>query len=82
MADDNADMRTYVQSLLAATYAVEAVADGEQALAAIRREPTDLVISDVMMPQLDGFALLKVLRSDETLKNIPFLLLSARAGEE
>ncbi len=81
LADDNADMRLYVGELLARDYSVEAVADGEAALAAMRREPVDLVISDVMMPGLDGFGLLKAVRGDPALWATPFVLLSARAGE-
>ncbi len=82
LADDNADMRAYVWDLLSPAYAVEAVADGEQALAAIRRERPDLVLSDIMMPRIDGLALVKALRADEALRSIPVILLSARAGEE
>jgi signal transduction histidine kinase len=55
-ADDNADMRDYVGRLLAPLYDVEAVADGQAALTAVQRQPPDLVLADVMMPQLDGFA--------------------------
>jgi PAS domain S-box-containing protein len=82
IADDNADMREYLHDLLAPFYAVETVADGEEALAAISRHRPDLVLSDVMMPRIDGFALLKALRADESLRSIPLILLSARAGEE
>jgi PAS domain S-box-containing protein len=83
LADDNADMRGYVGRLLAAQgYAVEAVGDGEAALAAARRELPDLVLSDVMMPRLDGFGLLRALRADPALRDRPVILLSARAGEE
>jgi signal transduction histidine kinase/DNA-binding response OmpR family regulator len=82
LADDNADMRAYVRDLLRPYYVVEAVADGEEALAAARRETPDLIVSDVMMPRLDGFALLQRLHSDETLRLVPVILLSARAGEE
>jgi PAS domain S-box-containing protein len=81
LADDNADMREYVRDLLAPYYSVEAVADGEQALAAIRRRRPDLILSDVMMPRLDGMELMKALRADEGFKDIPVILLSARAGE-
>ncbi|OLN27619.1 Chemotaxis protein methyltransferase CheR [Desulfovibrio sp. DV] len=81
-ADDNADMRAYVKRMLSDDYAVETVANGEEALAAARREPPDLVLSDVMMPRLDGFGLLKALRDDTRLRAVPMILLSARAGEE
>jgi PAS domain S-box-containing protein len=83
IADDNADMRDYLRRLLSeAGYAVEAVADGQEALRAVCRDPPDLVLSDVMMPELDGFALLKGIRADPLTTAVPVLLLSARAGEE
>jgi PAS domain S-box-containing protein len=83
LADDNADMRNYVQRLLrTAGYRVVAVTDGEEALAAARQVKPDLVLSDVMMPKVDGFGLLSALRTDSFLRDTPVLLLSARAGEE
>jgi PAS domain S-box-containing protein len=82
LADDNADMRAYVRELLTPAYAIEAVADGEQALAAARRERPDLIMTDVMMPRLDGFGLLAAIRGDESLRSVPVVILSARAGEE
>jgi DNA-binding response OmpR family regulator len=82
LADDNADMREYVSRLLRARYRVEAVGDGEAALRAARREPPDLILADVMMPLLDGFDLLRSVRYDPELSEIPVILLSARAGEE
>ncbi len=82
LADDNADMREYVRRLLGQRYEVMAVADGEAALAAIRHRRPDLVLSDVMMPRLDGFGLLRAVREDDALRDLPVILLSARAGEE
>jgi PAS domain S-box-containing protein len=82
LADDNADMRAYVTDLLAPYYRIEAVADGERALAAARRALPDLIISDVMMPRLDGFGLLRAVRADPALQSVPVVFLSARAGEE
>ena len=82
LADDNADMREYVRRLLSGRYEVVAVADGDAALEAARRRPFDLVLTDVMMPRLDGFGLLKALRADESTAKTPVILLSARAGEE
>jgi signal transduction histidine kinase len=81
-ADDNADMRDYVRRLLAERYDVIAVPDGLAALASAREEPPDLILSDGMMPGLDGFGLLHELRSHEQTKTIPVILLSARAGED
>ena len=82
LADDNADMRDYVRALLAPCYVVEAVGDGRLALEAAYRNRPDLVLCDVMMPGLDGFKLLQAMRSDSQLKEIPIILVSARAGEE
>ncbi|MDR7332669.1 ATP-binding protein [Roseateles asaccharophilus] len=82
VADDNADMRQYLRSLLSPFFRVEDVADGERALAAIRRERPALLLSDVMMPGLDGFELLAALRADPATSTLPIVLLSARAGEE
>jgi PAS domain S-box-containing protein len=82
VADDNADMRDYVRRLLAGRYAVRTVADGRTALAAARAERPDLVLTDVMMPRLDGFGLLRELRADPQTAKIPVIMLSARAGEE
>jgi signal transduction histidine kinase/DNA-binding response OmpR family regulator len=81
-ADDNADMRDYVTRLLGERWRVEAVSDGQAALESIRRSPPALVLSDVMMPRLNGLELLKAIRSDPAVRGIPVILLSARAGEE
>jgi signal transduction histidine kinase len=82
VADDNADMRAYVLELLEPVYEVQVVPDGLAALEAARRSAPDLIISDVMMPRMDGFELLRTLRADPALRDIPTILLSARAGEE
>jgi PAS domain S-box-containing protein len=82
LADDNADMRNYVSRLLFDRYEVEAVPDGEAALAAIRRQAPDMALIDVMMPKIDGFELLAALRSEADTRTLPIVMLSARAGEE
>ena len=82
LADDNADMRDYVSKVLSSYWTVETCSNGEAALESIRRSVPDLVISDVMMPKLDGFELLRILREDESTRELPVILLSARAGEE
>ncbi len=82
IADDNADMRDYVSRLLGVSCDVRAVGDGEAALEAVRSEPADLVITDVMMPRLDGFGLLRAIRDAEETRELPVILLSARADEE
>ena len=82
VADDNADMRDYIQRLLGTDYQVECVPDGKAALERIATAPPDLVLTDVMMPHVDGFGVLRALRGDERTRAIPVILLSARAGEE
>ncbi|WP_285776873.1 SpoIIE family protein phosphatase [Microtetraspora sp. NBRC 13810] len=83
IADDNADMRQYLTRLLrAAGYQVDAVTDGRAALETIRADAPDLVVSDVMMPRLDGLQLVAALRADTRTASVPVLLLSARAGQE
>ncbi len=82
LADDNADMRQYLTRLLSERYEVHAVADGRQALEATRQFRPALVLADVMMPQLDGFGLLRAIREDSALAATPVILVSARAGEE
>jgi PAS domain S-box-containing protein len=82
LADDNADMREYLRRLLEVDYEVVATPDGEAALAAAQERRPDLVLTDVMMPRLDGFGLLGRLRSDPRTRTLPIILISARAGEE
>ena len=81
-ADDNADMRDYVTRILSTRYEVVAVANGSAALAAAFADPPDLVLTDVMMPVLDGFGLLRELRAHARTQAIPVIVLSARAGED
>ncbi len=82
VVDDNVDMRIYLRRLLERQYVVETVKDGLEALTFIHKNPPDLIITDVMMPNLDGFELLKQLRADYSTRGIPLILLSARAGQE
>ena len=83
LADDNSDMRKYIERLLAANqYEVESVPDGLAALRAAHTHIPDLVLTDVMMPGMDGFELLRELRADPATATVPVIILSARAGEE
>ena len=82
LADDNADMRDYVTRLLSDRYEVDAVADGQAAWIAVQQHIPDLVLSDVMMPLLDGFELLRRIRANPLTQEIAVVLVSARAGEE
>lgn len=82
LAEDNTDMRDYVCRLLEPKYSVEAVANGALALEAARKNPPALILSDVMMPEMNGLELVSAIRSDRKLRATPVILLSARAGEE
>lgn len=82
LADDNADMREYVQRLLSTQFKVFTAIDGEDAFEKLLRHKPDLLLTDMMMPKLDGFGLLGKVRNHPETKNIPVILLSARAGEE
>jgi len=82
LADDNADMRAYLTRLLSSTYEVTAVNNGQLALEALETIQPDIILSDVMMPEVDGFELVNKIKSRADTKHIPVVLLSARAGEE
>jgi PAS domain S-box-containing protein len=82
LVDDNADMREYLGRLLSNHYEVQAVDDGQAALAAAYERVPDLVLTDVMMPRLDGFGLVRGLREDPRTSSVPVIMLSARAGED
>ena len=75
------DVRAYITRLLAATYEVEAVGNGQEAMDAVLRKCPDLVIADVMMPVMDGMELLRELRKSPATATIPVILLSARTGQ-
>lgn len=81
VVDDNADLRAYVSGLLEGTYEVQTAADGLEAVESARTRLPDIVVSDVMMPRLDGFGLVRELRAHPRSASIPIILLSARAGE-
>lgn len=82
LAEDNPDLRAFVVRILSPHFQVEAVADGEAAAVAAARQVPDLVLSDVMMPRLDGLGLLRRLRADAATRTVPVILISARAGAE
>jgi signal transduction histidine kinase/DNA-binding response OmpR family regulator len=82
LADDNADMRDYISRLLGDRHDCVTVHDGQQALEALRLNRPDLLLTDIMMPRLDGFELIKAVREDLGLRDLPIIVISARAGEE
>ncbi|HMB92052.1 MAG TPA: two-component regulator propeller domain-containing protein [Rhodothermales bacterium] len=82
VADDNADVRAYVRRHLMASYRVVEATDGREALEMAERVLPDLIISDVMMPNLDGYALCHALKKNPELNYIPVILLTAKALPE
>jgi PAS domain S-box-containing protein len=82
LADDNADLRDYVGGILSGRYDVTPVRNGREGLVAVRERSFDLIVSDVMMPEMDGFEFLQAVRADDRIASTPFIMLSARAGEE
>ncbi|MGC3995038.1 MAG: ATP-binding protein [Propionicimonas sp.] len=82
VVEDSADLSRYLREALSDTYEVSVAADGLQALAMARQRRPDAILSDVMMPGLDGFGLVAEVRADPQLRDLPVVLLSARAGLE
>ena len=82
IAEDNADVRAYLRRHLAPMYHLLEARDGREALEQARAHRPDLVLSDVMMPELDGLALCRALKADDDLSAIPVLLLTAKGGAE
>ena len=82
IADDNADMRAHIDQVLSAHWRTVLVADGEAALRTARELHPDAIVTDVMMPKLDGFDFVSAIRHDPGLAATPILMLSARAGDE
>lgn len=81
VVDDSADMREFARRALAPFYDVRLVKDGQEALEQIEAELPELIVSDIMMPRLDGLQMVRLLRESETTRAMPILLMSARAGE-
>ncbi len=81
--EDNAEVRENLVWLLEASgYAVRSAADGREGLERARAHPPDLILCDVMMPELDGLGVLRALRSEASTATIPFVFLTARADRE
>ncbi|HUR10973.1 MAG TPA: ATP-binding protein [Flavitalea sp.] len=81
VVDDNADMRRYFSTLLQDDYFVITAANGKEALQRLKEDVPALIVSDVMMPVMDGIELLKVVKENVATSSIPVILVSARAGE-
>jgi signal transduction histidine kinase/CheY-like chemotaxis protein len=82
LCDDDTDLLTFVHSILASDYDVQAVNNGQEALAFIENNAPDAILSDVMMPELDGIGLLENLKTNPLWRSIPVVLFSAKAALE
>jgi signal transduction histidine kinase len=82
IADDNADMRGYLKRLLDPHFSVHVVSNGKEALDSLPKIKPHLLVSDMMMPVMDGQELVQAIRADVHTLHLPVILLSARAGEE
>jgi PAS domain S-box-containing protein len=82
IVDDNSDMRAYIKSLLQKDYHILTAGNGSEALQKIKTTLPSLIVSDVMMPVMNGIDLVKELKENPQTRNIPVILVSARAGEE
>ncbi len=80
VVEDNADMRAYITRVLSPEFTVRTVSDARAALSVLREEPIDLVLSDLMMPGMDGFELVRQIRAEEEMADLPVVLLTAHAG--
>lgn len=78
VAEDNPELRRFLGEVLATRFRVRATVDGEEALAAAKAEPPDVVVTDVSMPRMDGLALVRALRSVAATRDIPILVVTAR----
>lgn len=81
IVDDNEDIRSYLRVLLAGQYYVIEASDGQNGLRLAKESVPDLIVSDVMMPVMDGLTFCSKIKEDEVTSHIPVILLTARSEE-
>ncbi|HKJ40795.1 MAG TPA: ATP-binding protein, partial [Sunxiuqinia sp.] len=82
ITEDNDDLRTYLKEQLAEKYQILEATNGKEGLASLRENMPDLIISDLMMPEMDGIELCKQAKSDPITCHIPFIMLTAKTSEQ
>lgn len=82
IVEDNSDMRQYIHSILSDTYLVLEASGGKDALKLLRTRTIDLILSDLMMPEMDGIQLAKTVKSDIDISHIPFIMLTAKTARD
>jgi DNA-binding response OmpR family regulator len=81
VVEDNADVRGYLRSSLEADFMILEAEDGMQGLEAARKHEPDLVLADVMMPNMDGYEMCRLIKANQNLRHIPVVMLTAKASE-
>jgi signal transduction histidine kinase len=82
VVEDNCDMRNYISEILSPDFQIRTAGNGNEALTELRDQQPDVILSDVMMPQMDGLELLKRVKSHSEWRSIPIIMVTARAGRE
>lgn len=82
VVEDNIDIINYVRDALSPIYDVEAATDGAEGLKAVRRDPPDIIVTDIMMPNMDGMTMVRTLKSDPATDHIPIIIVTAKIADD